>query len=205
MHRDSRSAWSVSYNLPVGNPGQACVVSSNPARGSPIFKGESFISRRCAIIPLYNRLIFAMPSVIELYEKLSTAPDDKTRARIIAEAFEKLEERYPNLSDVATNQNLRETELRLLKEIEQVRADLTVEVERVRSDFKVEIEQMRGELKETELRLLREIESVRLEIKSVEVRLTQAIHRQTLWVIGSIGAIIALIRLLEWFLTHLPK
>jgi len=52
-------------------------------------------------------------SVIELYEKLSTATDDKTRARIIAEAFEALEERYPNLSDIATRQNLRETELRL--------------------------------------------------------------------------------------------
>ena len=51
-------------------------------------------------------------SVIELYEKLSTATDDKTRARIIAEAFEALEERYPNLSDIATRQNLRETELR---------------------------------------------------------------------------------------------
>ena len=165
-------------------------------------------------------------SVIELYEKLSSAPDDKTRARIIAEAFETLEERYPQLSDVATRQNLRETELRLLKEIEQVRANLSKEIEQVRADLSREIEQVRadtsreiehvrGELKETELRLQKEIETVRLElqkeidqvrleIKAVEIRLTQAIHRQTLWVIGSVGTIIALIRLLEWFLTHLP-
>ncbi|MDD5036729.1 MAG: hypothetical protein PHE55_18515 [Methylococcaceae bacterium] len=46
---------------------------------------------------------------------------------------------------------------------------------------------------------------VRLEIRDVEVKLTQAIHRQTLWMIGSVGAVIGLIRLLEWFLVHLPK
>jgi hypothetical protein len=39
----------------------------------------------------------------------------------------------------------------------------------------------------------------------VEVRLTQAIHRQTLWMIGSVGAVVAGIRLLEWFLAHLPQ
>ncbi len=88
-----------------------------------------------------------MPSVIDLYEKLSTAPDDKARARIIAEAFEALEERYPNLSDMATRQDLRETELRLLKEIEQVRADLKVEIEHTRADLTEKIEQTRADLK----------------------------------------------------------
>ena len=177
-------------------------------------------------------------SVIELYEKLSSAPDDKTRARIIAEAFETLEERYPNLSDIATHQHLRETELCLLREIEQVRADLSIEIEQVRADLSKEIEQVRAdlskeieqvrtdlsieiehvrsELKETELRLQKEIETaklelqkeidmVKLEIKATEIRLTQAIHRQTLWVIGSIGTIIAAIRLLEWFLNHATR
>ncbi len=109
-----------------------------------------------------------MASVIELYEKLASAQDDKTRARIIAEAFETLEERYPNLSEMATRTDLRENELRLTKEIEQLRADLS-----------------------------KEIEQVRLETKSLEVRLTQAIHRQTIWVIGSVGAIIGILRLLE--------
>ena len=144
-------------------------------------------------------------SVIELYEKLSSAPDDKTRARIIAEAFETLEERYPRLSDVATRQDLSEAELRLIKEIEQVRA----EIKETELNLQKEIEQVRAEIKETELNLQKEIEQVRadlrLEIKAVEVRLTQAIHRQTLWVIGSVGAIITLIRLMEWFLKHLPN
>ncbi len=138
-------------------------------------------------------------SVIELYEKLSTAPDDKTRARIIAEAFEALEERYPNLSDIATRQNLRETELRLLKEIEQVRleieqvrgeltkeieqvrGELTKEIEQVRGDLTKEIEQVRGDLtKEIEqvradLRI--EIEKVRSETRQVEARLRVEIEK----------------------------
>ena len=156
-----------------------------------------------------------MTSVIELYEKLASATDDKTRARIIAEAFEALEERYPSLSDIATRTHLSETELRLIKEIEDTRGEiketelrLIKEIEQVRADLSKEIEDTRGEIRETELRLRkeieqvradlsREIEQVRLEVKSLEVRLTQAIHRQTLWVIGSVGAIIGLLRLLD--------
>ena len=96
-----------------------------------------------------------MPSVIEFYEKLSSASDDKTRARIIAEAFEALEERYPQLGEVATQRDLSETELRLTKEIEQIRA---------------ETEQIRAEIKDTELRLQREIAGVRKEVSEVAVK-----------------------------------
>ncbi|MBN2701816.1 MAG: hypothetical protein JXR29_10245 [Methylothermaceae bacterium] len=88
-----------------------------------------------------------MPSVIDLYEKLASATDDKARAKIIAEAFEALEERYPNLSDTVTRTDLSETELRLIKEIEQVRADLTKEIEQVRAELKGDIERVRAELK----------------------------------------------------------
>ena len=154
-------------------------------------------------------------SVIELYEKLSSAPNERERAKIIAEAFETLEERYPSLNDLATNQNLRETELRLVKEIELLRGETKTEIEQTRAELKEtelrlvkEIELLRGETK-TEIEKLRgevkkEIEQLRgdtkAEIKAVEVRLTQAIHRQTLWIVGSIGALIAFIRLLEWLL-----
>ena len=65
-----------------------------------------------------------MGSVVELYEALASAPDERARARVIAAAFERLEERYPHLPDLVTHQQLRETELRLQKEIEQVRTDL---------------------------------------------------------------------------------
>jgi len=88
-----------------------------------------------------------MASVVELYEALASAADDRTRARVIAEAFERLEARYPHLPDLATQQHLRETELRLQREIEQVRADLTLQIEQLRRDVEVQIEQLRGELK----------------------------------------------------------
>jgi len=75
-----------------------------------------------------------------IYEKLANAPDDKSRAKIIAEAFEALEERYPNLSDTVTRPDLRETEPRLLKEIEQVRADLMIAIEQLRTEGTKDIE-----------------------------------------------------------------
>jgi hypothetical protein len=80
-----------------------------------------------------------MTSSVALYEALTSATDDRARARVIAEAFERLEERYPHLPDLATQAHLRETELRLQKEIEVVRR----EIEGVRR----EIEQIRAELK----------------------------------------------------------
>jgi predicted nucleic acid-binding Zn-ribbon protein len=83
-----------------------------------------------------------MPSAIQLYDKLLAAPDDKTRARLIAEAFERLEERYPPIADLATQASVKETELRLIKEIETVRKEmremegkLRLEIEGVRKEF----------------------------------------------------------------------
>jgi hypothetical protein len=91
--------------------------------------------------------ITPMSSVVALYEALSNAPDDRTRARVIAEAFERLEDRYPHLSELATQGHVRESELRLQKEIEQVQANLKLEIEQLRSEVKREIEQLRSELK----------------------------------------------------------
>ena len=124
-----------------------------------------------------------MSSVIDLYERLSTAEDDKTRARIVAEAFEALEDRYPHLSETATRTDLSETELRLIKEIEQVRSEtekiraelsetelrLMKEIEQVRS----ETEKIRAELSETELRLMKEIEQVRSETEKIRAELSE--------------------------------
>ena len=87
-----------------------------------------------------------MSSVVELYEALASAPDDRARARVIAEAFERLEERYPHLPDLATQQHLRETELRLQREIEQVRANLTLQIEQLRGEVKADIERSRNSL-----------------------------------------------------------
>jgi len=98
--------------------------------------------------------------VLDIYERLAQATDDRTRARIIAEAFGALEDRYPQLSDLATRTHLTETEYKLAKDIERTRLELTKEIEQVRLELTKEIEQVRAELKETELRLAKEIEQV---------------------------------------------
>jgi len=95
-----------------------------------------------------------MGSVVALYEALASAQDERARARVIAEAFERLEERYPNLPELATQGHLREGELRLQKDIELVRAELKEtelrlqkEIAQVRADLTVQIEQLRGEVR----------------------------------------------------------
>lgn len=65
-----------------------------------------------------------MTSVVALYEALTSAPDERARARVIAEAFERLEDRDPHLPALATQGHVRESELRLQKGIKQVRGEI---------------------------------------------------------------------------------
>ncbi|MBV5275821.1 MAG: DUF1640 domain-containing protein [Lamprocystis purpurea] len=136
-------------------------------------------------------------SVVQLYEALATAPDERARARVIAEAFERLEERYPHLPDLVTQGHLRESELRLQKEIAQVRADLSEtelrlqkEIAQVRADLTVQIEQLRGAVKT-------DIEQLRGEVKTGIERSRNSL---LLWLIplmfAQVGAIAALVKLL---------
>jgi uncharacterized protein involved in exopolysaccharide biosynthesis len=81
---------------------------------------------------------------------------------VIAEAFERLEERYPHLPDLATQGDVREAALRLQKEIEQVRAGLSA----TELGLRKEIEQVRADLRATELGLRKEIEQLRAELKA---------------------------------------
>ena len=135
-----------------------------------------------------------MTSSVALYEALTSAPDDRTRARVIAEAFERLEERYPHLPDLATKGHVRESELRLQKEIEQVRAELREselrlkkEIEQVRADLSKEIEKVRSDLS-------KEIEQIRAEIARAKVDMLK-------WIvplmIGQVVVIAALVKLLS--------
>jgi hypothetical protein len=94
-------------------------------------------------------------AALHLYQRLTEATDDRTRAQIIAEAFSELEDRYPQLKEVATQPQLRETELRLQKEIREV-----------------------------ELRLQKEIEKIRGEIKGVELKIADTRADLIRWVVG---------------------
>ena len=112
-------------------------------------------------------------SVIDVYEQLLSAPDDKTRARVIATAFERLEDRYPELKDLATATGVRETELRLLKEIEKIRQ----ETQQIRADMHKFEQQIRADVHQTELRLQKEIAEVNLKIEITS-------KKQVQWMVG---------------------
>ena len=99
-------------------------------------------------------------SVIDLYERLSNAPDERARAKIIAEAFDELENRYPNLGDMATERALSETELRLKLEIEKTH----VKIEQVRADLSKEIEQTHVKIEQVRADLSKEIEQSKVEM-----------------------------------------
>lgn len=98
-----------------------------------------------------------MGVALKLYEQLTDVGEDKERARLIAEAFDTLQRRYPDFKDMATQ----------------------------------------GHVRQSELRLQKEIHATKLEIKEMEVKLTQAIHRQTIWVVLAIGEVTGLIRWLD--------
>jgi chromosome segregation ATPase len=112
-------------------------------------------------------------SALHIYEQLTDAPDDKTRARIIAEAIGQLEDRYPQLREVATQPQLRETELRLQKEIKEVEAKL-----------QKEIQQTRLEIKEVEARLSKEIHLLDLKIAENTSKIAETKAELVRWVVG---------------------
>jgi len=97
-----------------------------------------------------------MGYALKIYEVFREYGEEK--ARVLAEAFEALEKRYPQILDVATRRNLSETELKLIKEIEGVR---------------LEVEEVRKEIKEIELKFTREV----ADVKSSTIK----------WIVGLIG------------------
>jgi hypothetical protein len=96
--------------------------------------------------------------------------DDEAKAKVLADVIEQLEAAILD-TDVATRYDLNKTELTLLKEIEQNRANFTIELAKVKGELAKDIEKVRGEIKDTEVRLKIELEKVRGEIKDTEVRL----------------------------------
>lgn len=152
-----------------------------------------------------------MSVALQLFESLNDTHDERERNRLIARAFEQLEERYPQLLNVATRTDLSETELRLQLQIKQVDSDLKLKIEEVECDLKLEIEKVESNLRlkiekvesnlklkieEVESNLRLEIECVRKDIKQIEVSLHQAMAAQTRWLIGGLAALGALFKLI---------
>ena len=101
-----------------------------------------------------------MGLALRLYEQLTETTDERVRLRLIADAIGELEESWPRPGEVARS----------------------------------------GDVRESELRLQKEIEVVRKEIKDVELRKRTAMHQQTLWVIGAVGTVVGLVKVLDWLM-----
>ncbi len=94
-----------------------------------------------------------MGYAIRIYEVFRSIGEEQ--ARVLAEFVEHIESKK-----AATSEELKETELRLQKEIELVRKELKETELRLQKEIesvRLEVEQVRKELKETELRLQKEI------------------------------------------------
>ena len=141
-----------------------------------------------------------MNSSVALYEALTSAPDDRARARVIAEAFERLEERYPHLPELATQGHVRESELRLQKEIREVELRLQKEIKEVELHLQKEIEQVRKEIIEVELRLQKEIKALDLKVEQVRAEIAHSKSDLLKWIVplmfAQVAAIAALVKLL---------
>jgi hypothetical protein len=148
-----------------------------------------------------------MGLALRLYQQLTETTDERVRLRLIADAIGELEASWPRPGEVARSGDVRESELRLQKEIEVVRKEIEVvrkEIKEVELNLGKEIELVRKEIKEVELNLGKEIKEVELnlrkEIRETELRMRTAMHQQTLWTIGAVGTVVGLVRLLDWLL-----
>jgi predicted phage-related endonuclease len=112
-----------------------------------------------------------MTRPVHIYEEIAKATNNTDLARVIAEAFEEADDRYPGLSEVATKTALSETELKLIKEIEGVRLEITEVESRLKLEIKEVESRLKLEIKEVESRL-------KLEIKEVELRLIDKMNSQ---------------------------
>ncbi len=134
-----------------------------------------------------------MGLALRLYEQLTETTDERVRLRLIADAIGELEESWPRAGEIARSSDVRESELRLQREIEVVRKE-TKEVELT----------LQKEIKEVELTLQKQIKEVELslqkEIKDAELRTRKAMHQQTLWVVGAVGTVVGLVKVLDWLL-----
>ncbi|MBK1692863.1 hypothetical protein [Ectothiorhodospira mobilis] len=105
-----------------------------------------------------------MTSVTELYEQISSAPDEKTRARLLMEALRHIERRLPAVHNLDTHAALRDTEHRLQKETHRLRSENRQMERRLR----MEIEGVREENRRMGMDLHRQLLKLETEIQRVQ-------------------------------------
>ncbi len=134
----------------------------------------------------------------DIIQAILTNPQlsDEEKSLLVEEFINEIKKEYPELKYHATKSDLKETELKLTKEIEDVRK----EIKEIELKLSKEIEDVRKEIKEIELKLSKEIEDVRKEIKEIELKLSKDIKEtkfsmlkwQFIFWISQIGVILAI-------------
>jgi len=145
-----------------------------------------------------------------IIEAIITNPNfsEEEKSELVEDFINEIKKEYPDLKYHSTKEDLKNIELKLTKEIEQVRKEikevdlrLTKEVKSVELRLSKEIEQVRKEIKEVEAKLTKEIEQIRKEIKEVELKLENKIENvkftmlkwQFIFWLSQMGAFILLV------------
>ena len=134
---------------------------------------------------------------LKLYQGLTDAGEDKKKAKIFATAFEELEQRYPEVKDLATGAQLTETSLLLQKEIQAMGSQhtetsllLQKEIQNNRSQLTEKSLLLQKEMKEIEYNSqkdMKEIESnlklamseIQKEMQENKIEMLKSISQQT--------------------------
>jgi len=115
--------------------------------------------------------------VMELFNIFSKTYT-KEDAQVIVKDIETLISDHKR--ELATKEDVKESELKLTKEIEIIRG----EIKETELKLTREIELTRGEIRETELKLTREIELTRRETESVRLEVEKAKSSLVRWFAG---------------------
>jgi len=129
---------------------------------------------------MLNQNTFISLKILEALMQKGLSEEDK--AKIIAEGFAELEVRYPDLANVSTKDELKNSELRLTKEIKELDVKikdldvkLTKEIKEVEAKLTKEIKEVDAKIKDLDVKLTKEIKELDVKIKELDVKLTTEI------------------------------
>jgi len=134
----------------------------------------------------------------------NTLSEDK-KSEIIAEIMEEFQKTYPDLQYHATKADVKETELKLVKEIEDTRKEIKEVEAKLTKDIREVEAKLTKDIREVEVKLTKEIKEVEAkltkDIKELELKLTKDIKEvkfttlkwQFIFWITQMGAILAII------------
>jgi phenylalanyl-tRNA synthetase alpha subunit len=109
------------------------------------------------------------------------------KSKIIGEFMDEFKNTYPNLEHHATKQDVSQTELKLTKEI----ADVRKEIKELDVKLTKEISDVRKEIKELDIKLTKEIKELDVKLGSTKVEIIKWVAGMMLAQVFAIGGLVA--------------